>query len=110
LQTRRDFYAKMARRVKEYSKVFEEFTRDLCVSGLVEEAYLVGSRARGDHVPSSDFDIVVIISDHGDPVEVAVKVRLLKKTSIPLDVIVLRRSELRDPIYTEMLKSAKKIC
>ena len=100
----------MARRIKEYSRVFEEFTRDLCVSGLVEEAYLVGSRARDDWIPSSDFDIVVVVSNSSDPLDIVVKVRLLKKTSIPIDVVVLRRSELKDPVYTEMLKYAKKIC
>jgi len=110
LQTRRDLYAKMARRIEEYNKAFEEFTRDLCVSGLVEEAYLVGSRARGDHMPSSDFDIVVVVNDKSDPLDIVVKIRLLKKTNIPIDVIVLKRSELKDPVYAEMLKYAKKIC
>ncbi|MEL9997780.1 MAG: nucleotidyltransferase domain-containing protein [Sulfolobales archaeon] len=80
------------------------------VSGLVEEVYLVGSRARGDHVESSDFDVVVIIKDDEDPLDIAMRVRLLKKSSIPLDVIVLRVGESKDPIYVEMLRYARKLC
>jgi len=100
----------MARRVEEYVEAFEEFTRELCSSNLVEEVYLVGSRARGDWTTSSDFDVAVVVSDDADPVDVAVKIRLMKRRSIPLDVIVLRKSELGDPVYAEMLRYARRIC
>jgi hypothetical protein len=72
--------------------------------------YLVGSRARGDNMPSSDFDIALVIDDDRDPVEVAVKARLLRRESFPLDIVVLRRSEVSDRIYSEMLKHSKKLC
>jgi predicted nucleotidyltransferase len=100
----------MARKVESYERGFKEFTQLLCSSGLVVEAYLVGSRARGDSIPSSDFDVVVVVEDDVDILDVAVKLRLLKKTSIPLDVIVLRRSDLEDPVYREMLRDAERIC
>jgi predicted nucleotidyltransferase len=110
LQTHKDFYSRLAERVRRYSDLFEEFIKDLCSSGLVEEVYLVGSRARGDYVESSDFDVVVIIKDDEDPLDIAMRVRLLKKSSIPLDVIVLRVGESKDPIYVEMLRYARKLC
>jgi predicted nucleotidyltransferase len=100
----------MARKVESYERGFKEFTQLLCSSGLVEEVYLVGSRARGDNIPSSDFDVVVVVEDDVDILDVAIKLRLLKKTSIPLDVIVLCRSDLEDPVYREMLRDAKRIC
>jgi len=100
----------MARRVEGYGKAFEELTRELCASGLVEEAYLVGSRARGDWTTSSDFDLVVVIADDADPIDVATRVRLMRRESIPLDAVVLRRSELGDPVYAEMMRYAKRVC
>jgi predicted nucleotidyltransferase len=72
----------------------------------VEEAYLVGSRARGDWTPSSDFDVAVVVGDDVDPVDVATRVRLLRG-SIPLDVVEIRRGELGDPVYAGMLKYAR---
>ncbi len=100
----------MGKRVSEYEKRFREFIDVLCRSGLAEEMYLVGSRARGDNMPSSDFDIALVIDDDRDPVEVAVKARLLRRESFPLDIVVLRRSEVSDRIYSEMLKHSKKLC
>ena len=106
----KDFVAAMGKRVSEYEKRFREFIEELCRSGLVEEVYLVGSRARGDNIPSSDFDVVLVIDDDRDPVEVAVKAKLLRKEAFPLDIVVLRRSEVSDRIYSEMLKYSKKLC
>ena len=71
---------------------------------------MVGSRARGDNIPSSDFDVVLVIDDDRDPVEVTIKARLLRREAFPLDIVVLRRSEVGDRIYGEMLKHSKKLC
>jgi nitrate reductase assembly molybdenum cofactor insertion protein NarJ len=49
LQIHREFVAVMARRVMEYEKRFKEFINALCKSGLAEEVYLIGSRARRQH-------------------------------------------------------------
>jgi predicted nucleotidyltransferase len=59
-------------------------------------------------MPSSDFDIAIIVSDHSDPIEIAVKARLLRKEAFPLDIVVLRRSEAIDPIYREMQRRCAK--
>jgi len=69
----------MGRRVSEYEKRFREFVEELCRSGLAKEVYLVGSRARGDNTPSSDFDVVLVVGDDKDPVDVATKARAIKK-------------------------------
>jgi hypothetical protein len=41
---------------------------------------------------------------------VAEKVRLARRTRVPLDVVVLREDELGDPLYGEMLKYKRKLC
>jgi predicted nucleotidyltransferase len=110
LQIHKEFVAIMAKRVMEYEKRFKEFINALCKSGLAEEVYLIGSRARGSSMPSSDFDIAIIVSDYGDPIEIAVKARLLRKEAFPLDIVVLRRSEAEDPTCREMFRDAKKMC
>jgi predicted nucleotidyltransferase len=110
LQTRREFVAAAGRRVSEYERRFREFVEELCRSGLAEEVYLVGSRARGDSTPSSDFDVVLVVDEGRDPVDVATRARLLRREAFPLDVVVLRRSEVGDPIYGEMLRDARRIC
>jgi predicted nucleotidyltransferase len=110
LQILKEFVAVMGKRVSEYEKRFREFIDELCRSGLAEEVYFVGSRARGDNIPSSDFDVVLVIDDDRDPVEVTIKARLLRREAFPLDIVVLRRSEVGDRIYSEMLKHSKKLC
>lgn len=58
----------------------------------------------------SDSDVVVVINDNSDSIDIAVKIRFMKKASIPLSIIVLKRNELSDPIYLEIFKYSKKIC
>jgi hypothetical protein len=41
---------------------------------------------------------------------VAEKVRLTRRTRVPLDVVVLREDELEDLVYGEMLKYKRKLC
>lgn len=53
---------------------------------------------------------MVVVGDDVDPIDVATRLRLLKGKGMPLDVVVLRRGELRDPVYAEMLRYARRIC
>ena len=87
MHIRKEFVALIGRRVSEYEKRFREFVEELCRSGLAEEFYLVSSRARGDNIPSSDFDIVIVVDDDRDPIDVATKARLLRRESFPLDML-----------------------
>ena len=110
MQTRRSFYRRMAGRPRECEEAFREYVEKLCRHPLVLEAYLVGSRARGDHLPYSDYDIVVVIPDGVDKVEAAVVLRMLRERSFPLDLIPLYPGEKSDPLYVEMLRDAKRLC
>ncbi|MEM1632237.1 MAG: nucleotidyltransferase domain-containing protein [Thermofilum sp.] len=98
-----------AKRVAEWQEAFEQYVEEARRSGLVKELYLISSRARGEHLPSSDFDLLAVVSRGADPLEVAEKLRLLKKRSLPLDIVVLTEEELEDPIYSEMLRGRKKL-
>lgn len=89
--------------------MFKAFINTVCKSKYVREVYLIGSRARGDHKPSSDFDIVVVIEED-DLIEVAEYISSLRREPIPLDIVVLRVEDLEDPIYREMLRVKKKLC
>ncbi|MEM3863733.1 MAG: hypothetical protein QW699_04505, partial [Metallosphaera sp.] len=59
--------------------------------------------------PSSDFDIVVV-TENVDIIDVAEHVSSLRKEPVPLDIIVLRREDLENPLYTEMLRNKRKLC
>lgn len=66
---------------------------------------LFGSRARGDHWPSSDYDIMVFLSEVNDPAREATRILSLKRgTKLSLDVVVKEKGELNDPITRKMLK------
>jgi predicted nucleotidyltransferase len=109
-ELRARFYRLMRDRVSRMEEDFRVFVEELCRSGLAKEVYLVGSRARGDSMPYSDYDIVLVIGGEIDPLDVVEKVRLTRRARVPLDVVVLREDELRDPVYGEMLKYKRKLC
>ncbi len=46
--------------------VLDEMVRRLVEAYRPEQVYLFGSHARGDAGPDSDFDLMVIVSDHAD--------------------------------------------
>jgi len=100
----------MMERVMEMDKEFKVFIDNLCRSGLGKEVYLVGSRARGDNKPYSDYDIVVVIDNNQDHIDVAEKIQLLKKSKLPIDVIVIKENDVEDSIYNEMMKYRKSLC
>jgi predicted nucleotidyltransferase len=109
-ELRARFYKLMRDRVSRMEEDFRVFVEELCRSCLAKEVYLVGSRARGDSMPYSDYDIVLVIGGEIDPLGVVEKVRLTRVTRVPLDVVVLREDELGDPVYGEMLKYKRKLC
>ncbi|MEM2021366.1 MAG: nucleotidyltransferase domain-containing protein [Zestosphaera sp.] len=78
-----------SRRVAEWQEAFEEYVSEVCKSGLVKELYLAGSRARGNNMRSSDFDLVAVVDEDVEVLEFAERLRLLRKKSFSLDLLVL---------------------
>lgn len=103
-------YRVLAERMKGWEEAFREYVERLCRDPAVLEAYLVGSRARGDNLPYSDYDVVVIVPPDRDRLEEAVRLRRLRRRGFPLDLLVLHPDEARDPVYREMLRVAKPLC
>ncbi|MCY0868898.1 MAG: nucleotidyltransferase domain-containing protein [Desulfurococcus sp.] len=99
-----------AERLRSWEEAFKEFIEVLCRDGNVLEVYLTGSRARGESLPYSDYDVVVIVKNAGDLMEEIVRLRGLRKHSFPLDLIVLTASDLKDPLYEGIIKTAVRLC
>lgn len=108
MPTRRlDVYAE---RLKAWEEAFREFVETLCRDGRVVKAYLAGSRARGDNLPYSDYDVVVVVKPGVDKIDAAVELRRLRRRGFPLDLLVITADEALDPLYSELLRHAKPLC
>jgi hypothetical protein len=74
-------------------------------SELPESAVIFfGSRARGSHMPYSDYDLMVIVGDGLNASEAFDAAVRVKPKAIPVDLVVLTLEELRDPLRAKMLE------
>ena len=64
---------------------------------------LFGSRARGDNMLSSDYDLAVVVEKCNDVLELTEKLLKMKPHGLPVDIAVFSVDELRDPLVTKML-------
>ncbi|MFW6263758.1 MAG: nucleotidyltransferase domain-containing protein [Thermotogota bacterium] len=86
-----------------------EVIKNIASEFNIEKVILYGSRARGDHAPTSDYDIA-IISDNLTPLDKAHiydridDIETLKK----IDLVFLKGSE-RDSFHTNILNKGKVI-
>ena len=105
-----NLYQVLARRLKQWEEAFNDFVKALCRDPNVLKAYLVGSRARGEALPYSDYDVVVVVPDGLDKLEEAVRLRRLRERPFPLDLIVIHVSEENDKLYEKMMEKARRLC
>ncbi|WRH64360.1 MAG: nucleotidyltransferase domain-containing protein [Fuscovulum sp.] len=73
----------------------------LCKSNLsAEEVWLFGSRARGDHRPDSDWDILAILPDTSPEsfLEPVLLWELRRKSGLKADLFAVKRSEFQDAL------------
>ena len=87
--------------------LLQEYIRRLVREMPMSTILLFGSRARGDFVPYSDYDIAVILRSVNDKLKVIERLRRLKPEGIDLDLIVLSVDDLRDPLIRSMLSDRK---
>jgi uncharacterized protein len=81
--------------IKTDDPYLDEMVRRL-VEGLQPRAiYLFGSRARGDHRPDSDYDLLVVVeeSDEPDYKRAHKAIRLLAGMPVSKEVVVLTEDE-----------------
>lgn len=67
-----------------------------------EQIWLLGSRARGDARPESDWDLFVVVPDdtRDDQLDLLFLWRLKRGSGVPADVIACRASEFREACDT----------
>ena len=104
---RRKLLKSKAKRIKESEKLLCEYVEKISNAYPKSTVILFGSRARGDHLPYSDYDIAVVLEEVKDKLTTIVTLRKLKPRGLPLDLLVFQVDELSDPLILEMLKKCK---
>ena len=94
-------------RVKQWSELLALYVERIKSLYPRSRIVLFGSRARGDELPYSDFDVAVILDEPGDKLRLAEELRKLKPRGLPLDLLVLSSEELKDPPVACMLKGGR---
>jgi uncharacterized protein len=66
-----------------------------------ERIYLFGSKARGDHSPDSDFDLLVVVSDRAPPYRRRSRLayEVLRGTGTAADVLVWSHSAFENRLH-----------
>ncbi len=87
-----------------FRRYIEELARHL---GGRASVILFGGRARAgiDAVEPRDYDILLVVDEGVDPEYVEDTAYKLKPRGLPVDIVVVRRSELRDPVIQRMLSN-----
>jgi len=96
----------LRRRVENSEKLLEEYVERLSRAYPEATILLFGSRARGDNLPYSDYDIAIVLPEPGcrDKIGKTIEARSLKPRGISVDVVILCRDELEDPLVKKMLE------
>ncbi len=101
-------YLESRRRVlRERSKLFKEFVEKL-IETLGSRASIIvfGGRARTglDSEEPRDYDVLVVIEDNDNVEQIEKLVHRLRPKGVPMDIIVVRKGELRSAIAKQMLR------
>ncbi len=101
------------RALSERPRIIKDFLESL-VFALRDRASIVvfGGRAATslESDEPRDLDLLIVISDDDNPSEVEELVYQLKPRSLPVDIVVARRSELRSAIARQMLRARTILC
>ncbi|GAB6945429.1 nucleotidyltransferase domain-containing protein [Vulcanisaeta sp. JCM 14467] len=106
-----DSLGQFLRTLSSYLSKGDELLREY-VSRLVREVpestiVLFGSRARGDYLPSSDYDVAVVLRQVVNVHDEVSRLRSLKPEGLFLDLLVLSIDEVGDPVVKEMLRGCR---
>ena len=98
----------LRKRLRSSSSLFKIYVERLAHVYPQATIMLFGSRARGDNLPYSDYDIAIVLPDHlcGDKLQKTIEARSMKPRGISVDIVILCESELRDPIVRKMLEKS----
>ncbi len=102
------FYRILRESVKNYEKAFRKFVNKLIEKfGDQVTIILFGSRAGGRARESSDYDVAVIVRDNVDRISLLEDVSKLREDPVPIDIVVIKISELDLEIVKKMLNESK---
>jgi uncharacterized protein len=89
--------------MKQHDQILEQIKSCLVLALRPTKIYLMGSRARGDHTPESDYDLVVVVEKSElDGLERNLLARKsLWELDVPVDVFVYTQNEF-DQLKGEM--------
>ena len=94
--------------VIRYSDEFQRYIRKVIEAlGDTCSIVLFGSRARGDNMESSDFDVAIIVKDELSTFDVLDKVVVIERGCVPVDLVVLKISDLERGVIRKMLMKCK---
>lgn len=72
----------------------KQIALEMAAQGGVKSVILFGSRARGDHKPASDADILILTSDPTkDPTEESIRIELGLDKVISCDIVAIHENE-----------------
>lgn len=99
----------LAKKKAKSEELLREYVHRLASAYPHAMVVLFGSRARGDHLPYSDYDIALVLPDEEcqDRLEETLRARRLKPRGISVDLVIICDSELEDPLIKQMLSSSK---
>ncbi|WP_237699734.1 nucleotidyltransferase domain-containing protein [Vulcanisaeta moutnovskia] len=101
------FLRTLAKYVEDGDKALKEYVNRLIQELPESTIVLFGSRARGDYLPNSDYDVAVILRQVSDVHSELLRLRSLKPEGLFLDLTILSIDDLDDPVIKEMLKGCK---
>ncbi|OYT27558.1 MAG: DNA polymerase subunit beta [Thermofilum sp. ex4484_82] len=104
---RRKLLKSRARKIREGDKLLREYVEKISRKYPKSTIILFGSRARGDYLPYSDYDLVVVLQEVDDKISTIEEFRRLKPRGLPLDLLVIRVDELSDPLILKMFRKCK---
>ncbi|MEM4430431.1 MAG: nucleotidyltransferase domain-containing protein [Thermofilaceae archaeon] len=92
--------------LKRQNELLDEFVKNVAERLGRCAVLLFGSRARGNHIPYSDFDIAIVVEEAVDKLSLIEELRALKPRGLPLDLIIFEREDLKSPVVKKMLEGA----
>lgn len=100
-----EFIKRRLKLVSEYDDMFKKFVAALVEKVPGSTVILIGSRAKGDARPSSDFDIVLVTTTPPGWGLLASLYQLAGE--LPVDIIPASPADLQTPLFRQMLKGCK---
>ena len=106
---KKSYLRKLRERNRGLEQLLYEYVNALAKLYPNSTILIFGSRARGEYLPYSDYDVMIIVKDLNNKVEETINAYKVKPHKLPVDLVLIDMSELEDPVIQKMLKQGYKI-